>query len=93
MEYNRTAKRVGVKWNEPEQPNGIIVGYEVNMSSNDGLTYFQSLNAGMKDCKIPVQLLCKEYIISLAAKTIIGTGISEFRYFNATIEGLKLHDF
>ena len=93
VKYNSTIHRVQLSWTEPKQPNGIIVGYEIMMMSNEGLTYSQSWDAGTRACEIPVQMLCRKYKLSLAARSAVGAGISKITYFQATINGLTHFGF
>ena len=78
-------------WTQPKQLNGIIVGYVINMNSSDGQVYSQSVNATTTGYEIPLQilLLCRQYYISLAAKTRVGAGMSKTASFPTKIEGSK----
>ena len=88
--YNDAAMAAIIRWDPPTKPNGIIVGYELQITTIPPATHvYQTwLQPSSRKLQYPVPALCTNYVVLVAPATAAARANFSTRPFTANSPGM-----
>ena len=83
---------ISISWDEPTKPNGIIIGYflEISVKSEASVQHRIWFGHDSRGYKYRVTVLCRNYLVNVAPKTAAGTANFSTKYIIANSPGRTL---
>ena len=83
---------ISINWETPSKPNGIIVGYllEISVANETSVQHQIWIQPDVHQYNYPVKVLCRKYVVKMAAATTAGRDSFISEHITASSPGTQI---